>query len=190
MPRDGSELRDFIRVQEGVRGTAERSADIKGNDEFPLRARITVAGNVHGGGRQRTGCEIVYRFKYCTRPGHTFHFEVEVKGGQREPITRLTWTPEQPIRPTTRRRRLKGPSCYTGEIGCLPVGETLNLLQSLIRYPDDIAFNNNISDLSRRPQAILRGPPVWPRRRFGCDSEMALQFSHLSTSLSPGVTGI
>ena len=36
VPRDGLELRDFIRVQEGVRGTAECSADVKGNDEFPL----------------------------------------------------------------------------------------------------------------------------------------------------------
>ena len=54
MPRDGLYSRDFTRVQEGVRGTAERSADVKGNDKFPLCARITVAGNIHGGRRKKT----------------------------------------------------------------------------------------------------------------------------------------
>ena len=48
MPRDGLDSRDFTGVQEGIRGTAERSADIEGNDKFPRGARVTGASNVHG----------------------------------------------------------------------------------------------------------------------------------------------
>ena len=54
MPRDGLDSRDFAGVQEGIRGTAERSADIEGNDKFPRGARVTGASNVHGGRKKIT----------------------------------------------------------------------------------------------------------------------------------------
>ena len=54
MPRDGLDSRDFARVQEGVRGAAERGADIKGNDKLPRGARVTGASNIHGGRKKIT----------------------------------------------------------------------------------------------------------------------------------------
>ena len=56
MPRDGLDLRNFARVQEGIRGTAERSADIEGDDKFPRGARVRGTSNVqwHGGRRKIT----------------------------------------------------------------------------------------------------------------------------------------
>ena len=54
MPRDGLDSRDFTRVQEGIRGTAEGSADIKGNDKLPRGARVTGASNIHDGRKKIT----------------------------------------------------------------------------------------------------------------------------------------
>ena len=53
MPRDGLDSRDFTRVQEGIRGTAERSANIEGNNKFPRGARVRGTSNVHGGRRKK-----------------------------------------------------------------------------------------------------------------------------------------
>ena len=59
-PCDGLDMRDFSRVQKGIRGAAKSSPDIESDNKFSRRARVTGAGCFHHGGQIKRS-EITHR---------------------------------------------------------------------------------------------------------------------------------
>ena len=76
LPRNRLDLRDFSGIQQGIRGTTERSPNVESDDEFSRKASVTGAGCFHNGSRRKAIDKVrdrppVGAFKYFPRR-HTF----------------------------------------------------------------------------------------------------------------------
>jgi len=84
LPCNGSDLRDFARIQKGICGTAEGSPDIEGDDELPRGAGVPGTHCVHDGSESKA----TDRDSDCNRPiasislslATLFLYRTEIKG--------------------------------------------------------------------------------------------------------------
>ena len=85
MPCDRLDLGNFARVQQRVRGAAERGSNVESDDEFSRKARVTGAGHFHNGGQKGEevgGRPATREFKCFLRRGHRPFLYIKERAGR------------------------------------------------------------------------------------------------------------